>query len=217
MSGSQALDRLRSLYPVSLSAFERLELYVARLGEWQRKTNLIAPSTLDDIWNRHVADSLQCIALKPDARSWLDLGSGGGFPGLVITAMMADYPDAKVTMVESNNKKTAFLRQVNRQMGGNANVITARIEDAEFEDFIPEIVTARALTALPNLLSLSSRWIEAGAVGLFHKGREYASELAECDGLWSYDLVHHSSRISADSAILEISNLTRTTGQAPHA
>lgn len=217
MIHSSEREYLQSIHPVSQTVFERLELYVARLTEWQRKTNLIAPSTLEDIWVRHVADSLQCIALKPDSRSWLDLGSGGGFPGLVIAAVMADEDNASVTLVESNNKKTAFLRQVNHQMGAKATVVTARIEDVEIASGAPEVITARALTALPNLLSLSSRWIEAGAIGLFHKGRESASELAECDGLWSYDLIHHSSRISPESVILEISNLTRTMGQAPHA
>lgn len=205
---------LQSIYPITPDVFERLELYVARLGEWQRKTNLIAPSTLDDIWHRHVGDSLQCLALKPETQRWLDLGSGGGFPGLVIAAVMADRNNGTITLVESNNKKTAFLRQVNRQMGASAQIVTARIEDVSMDEFSPQVVTARALTALPNLLSLSSRWLEAGACGLFHKGRDYASELAECDGLWSYDLIHHSSKISSESVILEISNLMHKTGRA---
>ncbi len=217
MISARDRDTIRQIYPVSNAVLERLELYVARLAEWQRKTNLIAPSTLDDIWVRHIADSLQCISLKPDARTWLDLGSGGGFPGLVIAAVMADHDDASVTLVESNNKKTSFLCQVNRQMGAAGKVITSRIEHAEVGEKPLEIVTARALTALPNLLALSKRWIEGGATGLFHKGREYEQELAECDGLWSFDLVHHSSRVSPESVILEISNLMQTTGQAPHA
>ncbi|MDJ0614481.1 MAG: 16S rRNA (guanine(527)-N(7))-methyltransferase RsmG [Rhizobiaceae bacterium] len=212
MSSQKALDQLRSIYPLSEEAFDRLNLYVARLEEWQKKTNLIAPSTLDEIWQRHVADSLQCLAIKPDVRRWLDIGSGGGFPGLVIAAIMADYDDSTLVMVESNNKKTAFLRQVNRQMGATAKVVTSRIEDVEIDDFVPEIVTARALTALPGLLELSDKWLSQGAIGLFHKGREYESELQDCHGLWRFDLINHESKISADSVILEISKLEKISG-----
>ena len=108
MNPEAVRDELNRIYPISDNTFERLERFVARLVEWQKKTNLIAPSTLDDIWMRHVADSLQCISIYPDVRHWLDLGSGGGFPGLVIAAVMADFPDSKVILVESNNKQTAF-------------------------------------------------------------------------------------------------------------
>lgn len=202
---------LDAIFPLSNDVKDRLNLYVDRLIAWQKKTNLIAPSTLDDIWNRHIADSLQLLAIKPDARNWLDLGSGGGFPGLVIAAIMADYPESKVTLVESNNKKTAFLRQVNRQMGGKANIITGRIEQLDLAETIPEIVTARALAAMPLLFELSEKWLTKGAVALFHKGKDFQSELSECDGLWDYDLLNHVSRISSESVILEITELKRKT------
>lgn len=200
---------LREIYPVSRETLERLEILVDRLVAWQKKTNLVAPSTLDDIWNRHVADSLQCLALKPTARHWLDLGSGGGFPGLVIAAVMADYTDSTVMLVESNQKKTAFLRQVNRQMGANATILTSRIEEVNLPNFSPDVVTARALIELPALLNLSSPWLEEGAEGLFHKGRDYREELAKSDGLYVYDLICHKSKVAADSVILEISNFAR--------
>lgn len=212
MTSRRVFDDLQRIYPISMSAFERLELYVARLEEWQKKTNLIAPSTLDDIWRRHVADSLQCFALKPHAKHWLDLGSGGGFPGLVFSALLADIDGGKIILVESLQKKTAFLRQVNRQMKGAAKVITSRIEEVDLEGFKPEIVSARALASLDKLLSLSAPWLQEGAIGLFHKGREFEAELSECDGLWRFDLINHESRISSDSVILEVSNLMRDTG-----
>ena len=122
---------------------------------------------------------------------------------------MADFNDSEVVMVESIQKKGAFLRQTARQMGGQARVVTSRIESFDDPEFSPDIVTARALTAMNNLLSLSFPWLSKGAIGLFHKGREYREELADRHGLWSFDLIHHKSRISSDSAILEISNPKR--------
>lgn len=209
MISNRLHDVLDKIYPVSRETIGRLEIYVELLTQWQKKTNLIAPSTLDEIWERHIADSLQILAIKPDSLNWLDLGSGGGFPGLVIAAVMADHEAGSITLIESNNKKTAFLRQANRAMGAGANIVTSRIEDAADLDIQPEVVTARALTALPNLLQLSSPWLCNGAVGMFHKGREYRREIAETDGLWDFDLVDHKSRVSDDSVILEITNLRR--------
>jgi len=210
MTADAVKERLADVYPVSRETLERLEVYVSRLTEWQKKTNLVAPSTLDDIWSRHIADSLQCVAIKSDADHWLDLGSGGGLPGMIIAAVKADEPDTTVTLVESNMKKSAFLRQVARQMGVSVTVISERIERVEPFEPAPEIVTARALTALPNLLELAAPWLLNGAIGLFHKGREYDRELADCDGLWRFDLVKHDSSISGDSVILEITNLQRS-------
>ena len=207
MSGDVILSELSRIHPVSRETFARLKILVARIEEWQKKTNLVAPSTLNDIWNRHIADSLQCISLKPEARSWVDIGSGGGFPGLVIAAIMADYEDSSVSLVESIQKKCSFLRQVNRQMQTRAQVYCGRIEDINSFVSQPEIVTARALAALPLLLKLASPWLLNDATALFHKGREFEAELADCDGLWEFDLVNHRSAISTDSVILEIRNL----------
>jgi 16S rRNA (guanine527-N7)-methyltransferase len=212
MMDDQIRRRLSAIHPLSDGVCERLEIFVDRLTQWQRKTNLIAPSTLEDIWDRHIADSLQCLAIKPESNSFLDIGSGGGFPGLVIAACIADDPDASITLIESNNKKTAFLRQVNRHMGAGAKVITARIEEADLGSDSPNIITARALASLSTLFELSHAWLQSGTVALFHKGREFEAELEECNGVWEFDLIQHPSRISVDSVILEISNLSRKTG-----
>ncbi len=207
MSDEATFSLLSQIYPVSRETFQRFNILVERVEEWQKKTNLVAPSTLNDIWNRHIADSLQCISLKPEARSFVDIGSGGGFPGLVIAAIMAEYENTKVDLIESIQKKCSFLRQVNRQMSANANIHCARIEDVSKTIKTPEIVTARALAALPLLLELSSPWLLDGATALFHKGRDFETELADCNGLWEFDLVSHNSAISSDSVILEINNL----------
>lgn len=210
MSREIILSELSRIYPVSRETFSRLEIFVNRIEEWQKKTNLIATSTFNDIWDRHIADSLQSVAIKPDAKSWIDIGSGGGFPGLVITAVMAEVDKSEVDLVESNQKKAAFLRQVNRQMGSKAKVHCFRIEEVNKIINTPEIVTARALAAMPLLLELSSPWLLNGATALFHKGREFETELKDCDGLWEFDLIIHESIISSDSVILEISNLKKT-------
>ena len=200
---------LNEIHPVSRETFDRLSILAERLRQWQTKTNLVAPSTLDSIWQRHIADSLQCISIMPAATKWLDLGSGGGFPGLVIAACMAEIPNAQVTLVESNRKKAAFLRQVNRQMESNAWIIAERIEDLEFNVSAPQIVTARALAPLADLLTLASPWLFAGATALLHKGREYREELEQCHDKWGFDLLIHPSKVDEQSVLLEISNLSR--------
>lgn len=213
MSSQFLLNELSRIHPVSRETFERLKILVERIEEWQKKTNLVAPSTLNDIWNRHIADSLQCLSLKPHVKNWIDIGSGGGFPGLVISAVLADDDEVSIDLVESNQKKCAFLRQVNRQMGAKASIHCNRIEDVNTKLAMPEVVTARALAALPLLLELSSPWLLNGAIALFHKGREFEAELADCDGLWSFDLVNHKSVVSPDSVILEISNLKKSSAE----
>ena len=206
-SSDQIYSSLNEILPVSRETFLKLEILADGVERWQPKTNLIANGTLDDLWSRHIADSLQSIALKPSAKHWIDIGSGGGFPGLVIAACMAMSEDSTVHLVESNSKKCAFLRQMNRQMGAKAEIHADRIESAAKRISTPEIVTARALAALPKLLDLASPWLLDGAIGLFHKGRDFEAEIKECDGLWEFDLINHPSTISDESVILEISNL----------
>jgi 16S rRNA (guanine527-N7)-methyltransferase len=114
---------------VSRETWARLDSLVAVLLKWQDTTNLIAPSTLGEIWTRHIADSLQLLMIVPQARAWVDLGSGGGFPGLVIACAMADYSGAEIHLVESNQKKSAFLREAARILNVPAIVHARRIED----------------------------------------------------------------------------------------
>ena len=145
----------------------------------------IAPSTEVKLWTRHVADSLQLLALAPEARRWVDLGSGGGFPGLVIACALADTERAEVHLVESNAKKAAFLREAARATGAPAVVHAARIED--FVDNAPEgveVVTARALAPLVDLLATAYPLLQRGVSGLFPKGQAAASELTEAGKHW---------------------------------
>ncbi|QKV20706.1 16S rRNA (guanine(527)-N(7))-methyltransferase RsmG [Oricola thermophila] len=192
---------------VSRETRTRLEDYAALYEKWSSRINLTAPSTQKDFWRRHVADSAQLLEIAPDARHWVDLGSGGGFPGMVIAILLQDVPGARVELVESNRKKTAFLQAVKACCAPSAVVHSARIEDVVSRIAAPEIVTARALAGLPKLFDLSSDWLQHGSRALFHKGRGYAGEIEESRAKWTFDLVRHGSRIDPESVILDITGL----------
>ncbi|MDF2119168.1 16S rRNA (guanine(527)-N(7))-methyltransferase RsmG [Roseiarcaceae bacterium H3SJ34-1] len=169
---------LKSL-AVSRETIERLEIYEALLLKWQKIKNLVAPSTLDQIWSRHFADSAQLVELVPDARKWVDLGSGGGFPGLVVAIQLAGLPGAEVHLVESDNRKCAFLREVARALEAPAIVHHMRIEACYAAVGTVDVVSARALAPLQILLDLSTPFIENGAKCLFLKGQDIDTELTE--------------------------------------
>lgn len=203
-----ATQEITELFPsVSRETRERLEKYAELYEKWSPRINLTASSTHRDFWTRHIADSAQLVDLAPDARHWVDLGSGGGFPGMVIAIVLADTPGANVELVESNRKKTGFLLAVKAAAAPRARVHSQRIEAFVAANPPPDIVTARALAALPALLEMTAPWLGAGSRGLFHKGRGYAGEIEESRAKWEFDLVHHQSRIDAESVILDIRNL----------
>jgi 16S rRNA (guanine527-N7)-methyltransferase len=186
--GDLEADRAQALalIPVSRETLERLDRFVVTLLTWQQRTNLIAPSTEPKLWTRHVADSLQLIASAPHARTWVDLGSGGGFPGLVIACALADTSGARVHLVESNTKKAAFLREAARVAGAPAEVYAVRIEDFVENLATPvDVVTARALAPLVDLLAAAYPLLKTGAVGLFPKGQDVGSELTQAAKCWS--------------------------------
>lgn len=195
--------------PVSRETFERFAGLEALFGKWAARINLAAPSTLNDIWLRHIVDSAQLFPYAADAQKWVDLGSGGGFPGLVIAILLRERPGSSIDLVESSSKKSAFLQIVTRQLDLPATVHTGRIEDVLPCLGAREIVTARALAPLPLLLELAAPLLLAGTRGLFHKGRDYRREVKESSEHWSFDLVEHASVVEADSVILDISNVRR--------
>ena len=187
-----ARDRARAVTlvgdSVSRETWERLDGLVALLLKWQHTTNLVAPSTLPEVWTRHIADSLQLLTIVPDARAWADLGSGGGFPGLVVACAMADHPGAKIELVESNQKKSAFLREAARVLSVPAIVHARRIEDfisVTVQSF--DVVTARALAPLEKLIDYASPLLKAGAIGLFPKGQDVEAELTAASKSWTIE------------------------------
>ncbi|RWQ25991.1 16S rRNA (guanine(527)-N(7))-methyltransferase RsmG [Mesorhizobium sp.] len=197
--------------PVSRETFERLVEFETVFQKWNRRINLAAQSTQDDVWRRHILDSAQLARIKPDAKRWVDLGSGGGFPGLVLAFLLAERDGASIDLVESNRKKASFLQAVVGQFNLPARVVARRIDDAYAFVSTPQIVTARALASLPVLLDLAAPWLTTGARGLFHKGRDYRAEVAESPQRWSFDLVEHASATDAHGVILELSDLRQLT------
>lgn len=184
-------DRARALRltPVSRETEDRLVAIVALLEKWQRTINLIAPATLPTIWTRHVADSLQLVPLAGEGiRRWVDLGSGGGFPGLVVAAALAERDGSDVSLVESDTRKAAFLREAARIAELPVTVLPARIEQVAPQIAAGvEVVSARALAPLPKLLDLAHPFLAQGARGLFLKGQDVDNELTESAKSWRID------------------------------
>ncbi|ESY43137.1 16S rRNA (guanine(527)-N(7))-methyltransferase RsmG [Mesorhizobium sp. RSR380A] len=193
--------------PVSRETFDRLVTFEQLFLKWNRSINLAAPSTLDDVWGRHILDSAQLARIAPQAKRWADLGSGGGFPGLVMAFLLGERDGASIDLVESNRKKASFLQAVIGQFGLPARVVARRIDDSYALVSAPEIITARALAALPALLALSAPWLTKGSRALFHKGRDYRSEVEESTHRWAFDLVEHPSMTDAHGVILEVTDL----------
>ena len=211
-SGQGVLDlsadraRALTLFPVSRETEERLDRFVEVLLLWQRRLNLIAPSTLREIWTRHIADSLQLLPLAPEARTWVDLGSGGGFPGVVLACALSC--DTRVHLVESNGKKTAFLREAVRVTGAPAEVHAIRAEKFGKSCAEPvDVVTARALAPLKTLCDQAFPLISRGAVGIFPKGQDVDAELTEAAKYWRIMASKVPSSTSPDGSIILIQGL----------
>jgi len=212
LAAALAADREAALAlgSVSRETLARLDRFVATLLAWQRRINLIAAATVGEIWTRHVADSLQLLPLAPAARVWLDLGSGGGFPGLAIACALADTPGARVHLVESNGKKAAFLREAVRVTGAPAIVHQARIEQmGSTLDEPIEVVTARALAPLNDLLGLAQPWLKRGAQALFLKGQDIGAELTEASKYWSIEAMLVPSKTDPHAPIVKVDRAKR--------
>jgi 16S rRNA (guanine527-N7)-methyltransferase len=194
-------------FDVSRETSARLEVLAAELARWQGIKNLVGPATLKQVWTRHIADSLQLLDLAEGARTWLDLGSGAGFPGLVI-AIAGQDRGLTVHLVESNARKCAFLRHVVRLTGAPATVHADRIE-ATVPSFVgrTDSVSARALADLAELLAWTEPLLTTGTVGLFPKGRDAAAELTDAEKLWRFDLKILPSRTDSEARILRIAHL----------
>ena len=206
------IERLTELVPVSRETLDRLDRFIALFTKWSRAINLVAPSTLDQVWERHMLDSAQLYAINPRSEKWLDLGSGGGFPGIVMAILLLETETGSVDLVESNQKKAAFLRRAIAETGARGRVHALRIEEAGRHLTGHRAVSARALADLTRLLGYAEPWLAAGATGYFHKGRDYRREIDEARRSWSFDLLEHESMIDADSVILQIDNLKKNGG-----
>jgi 16S rRNA (guanine527-N7)-methyltransferase len=210
LSGELAADRARALAltPVSPETEKRLDKFVALLLQTQAHTNLIAASTIPVLWTRHIADSLQLLKLAPDAKLWIDLGSGAGFPGLVIACALADRPGTKVHLVESVGKKAAFLREAVRVTGAPAIVEQKRIENiGDSLGTRADVITARAVAPLKLLLDQVSPLMGPKTRALLHKGQDVEAELTEASKYWSIEADLVPSLTSPQGRIVVVKHL----------
>lgn len=202
--------RALELTPVSNDVAALLDRLVELFMQRQQKINLVARSTIPELWSRHVADSLQLIVLAPSARVWIDLGSGGGFPGLVIACALAGQAGVRVHLVESTKKKATFLEETTRALGLPAIVHAVRIEEfAATFDERPDIVTARAVAPLDKLLELAAPLLKSGAKGLFLKGQGVEAELTHAAKCWTINSTLVPSKTNPQARVVVIHSAAR--------
>lgn len=194
---------------LSDSGMEKLRLFQTLVEKWTPKINLIARSTVAEIWSRHIADSARvCLVPLPKAAKWVDLGSGGGFPGLIVAVVLADRGEkTEVVLVESDQRKATFLREAARQLG---LTVTVRAERAEtMQPQAAEVVSARALASLSELCGFAARHLASGGTCLFPKGEKAVEEIAEARKSWRFDLETVENIDHKGSALLVLRNLER--------
>lgn len=194
---------------VSRETLEKLDAYVALLKKWNPAINLVSRSTLEDVWTRHIQDSAQVFAVAPPKKGhWVDLGSGGGFPGMVCAILGGEVaPGLRFTMIESDQRKATFLRTVARETGVHVDVLARRVE--EVDHLGADVLSARALAPLTDLLGFAERHLAPTGVALFPKGATHEKEIAELLDAWRFTYQKHSSATDASSVILEIGEIAR--------
>ncbi len=186
---------------------EHLRSYLALLSEWNAVMNLVGPSALDAFWRRHAWDSAQLLAVEPDARRWADIGAGAGFPGLVLAILLKGEPGARIHLVESVAKRCRFLRTVVNALALPAEVHNIRAETTDLTGI--EIVTARACAPMSRLLGFAEPFFRQGAVGIFLKGQDAATEIADAEKQWRFRWSLLPSRSDASGNIVKVEGLAR--------
>ena len=202
-------DRVLAEANVSRETAAALDLYVAELTRWQSVKNLVGPGTLAEVWTRHVADALQLLDLAPEATRWLDLGSGAGIPGLILAIAGRNRPMFHVKLIESNARKCAFLTETARRTGAPVTILNARIESVIGSCQGTEIVCARALAPLTQLLAWTEPLLRTGTIALFPKGRDASLELTAAAQQWNFEADSIRSRTDLEARILRITSLAR--------
>ena len=192
---------------VSRETLEKLKAFAELVRKWNPKINLVSKSSLDDLWSRHILDSVQIFEIATGRGKWIDLGSGGGFPGIVVSILNQEERRFDVVMVESDQRKSAFLRTAIRELDLAAKVKTERIE--ELECLEADVLSARALADLTKLLGFVELHLKPGGVALFPKGQSWQREHEEARQDWTYDLETVASKTNSDAAILKIKEIAR--------
>jgi len=191
---------------VSRETIEKLKAFEALVSKWTKTINIIAPNTVATIWERHIIDSAQVYAISSKTwKNWVDLGSGGGLPALVVAIL--DGGQHPITLIESDQRKCLFLNTVRRELSLNVSVKPIRIEDAKIDQ--SDYLSARALAPLSKLLELSEGYLTENGSALFSKGEKYQQELDAARKNWSFECVAHTSITNPASRILEVSRIRR--------
>ncbi|MEX0337616.1 MAG: 16S rRNA (guanine(527)-N(7))-methyltransferase RsmG [Arenibacterium sp.] len=193
---------------VSRETYERLELFGDLVKKWSAKINLVSKRDQDDLWDRHIVDSVQVFEVAGGDADWLDIGSGGGFPGLVVAILSHELaPNRRVTLMESDIRKSVFLRTVAREVGITCDVVNARIELAAPQG--SPILSARALANLTTLLEFAERHLDKSGVGIFPKGENWKNELSAAKERWLFECEEITSWTEPNAAILRIRDIAR--------
>ncbi len=194
---------------VSRETINRFDVFAELLKKWNPTINLVAPGTVKDLWSRHFLDSLAVWeARPPNWTSWIDLGTGGGFPGLVVAILAAELkPGTVVNCVEVDIRKATFLRNVSRETGVKVGVHTKRVEMLPPQSV--DVLSARALSSLPNLLSHAERHLDPNGTALFQKGANHQGEIDEALANWNFSIEKVPSITDPDAALLKIKDITR--------
>lgn len=192
---------------VSRETASLLADFVALVEKWNPAINLVSKSSIARIWERHLYDSAQIFLHAPkDARHWVDLGSGAGFPGLVVAILAREAtPDLRVTLVEADQRKSTFLSQAVRQLGLKVAVLTQRIEAIPPQG--ADILSARALAPLTDLCHHAHRHLAPNGVALFPKGQQAEDEILHARRVWAFDLIRYPSKTDAGASILAVKNV----------
>ena len=191
---------LQQDFDLDAEAVARLRTYAELLVKWQKKINLVGPDTIPDLWRRHMLDSAQLAPFIPDGKKVVDFGSGAGFPALVLACL---NPSLDIHLIESDQRKCAFMREVKRAVGLRATIHTERIE--KVENLEADVVTSRALASLDKLLDFAAMHSLSTGIYLFLKGKRWQDELTEAQKGWNMQVLHHPSRSDPAGMILEIS------------
>ena len=203
-------DDVVRLTSVSHETLGRIRRYLALLDAWRERINLIGPGEGRHLWRRHVLDSAQLLKeISPDVKSVADLGSGAGFPGLILACALAEREGASVALVEKSPRKSQFLEAASREIGLPARVVNLRIEEGapEAPKERYDLITARALAPLPKLLGFAASWLKPSGKALLMKGRDTAAELAEARETWDFDITQRESLSSPEGRVLSVSSL----------
>ncbi len=212
-------ERFADAFSVSRETLDKLKTYELELKRWQKAVNLVSPTTLDQIWHRHFADSAQLASLLPgSARHSVDIGSGGGFPGLVLAVLCQSRRDFRVTLVESDTRKAAFLRETARRMEIPVEILSTRIESDASVNQLNDVdtITARAFAPFDRLFGLVSPVFGSDTVGLFLKGRDVDREIEDAASNWSFDIELHESLTDSGGRIAIVRNLVPKTEGNSH-